>query len=417
MSLSRQGIRRLTALNPSTAFHDSFSVTEKRFPRIMLDLLRNKQDPNRNIRKSYLKERDMKRYQKMGVMRTNHHNIPGLADCEFLSISDLVTAARTATELSHTGVNVDAFFEQLSARVRKDVDLVPINDLVVVLQEFYNNDYLDIGLVNKIKNEIVFDIDRLGGQELGVALHAVLGYWNIVSPKLISTSLKRATVLVNERSIDRLAISLVLNSLKNCPNTLVLKCSPSIRVLAKAFSDESFGELSFSELVRTTKAIHWLNRRTKLDLPVNTLVDEFLTKNISDVESAADALALALTPGEHSDDKLKGILDSLRLYAQDVIEACASDSYTADSIEKRNKAANIAATIVASCMQSGKVDDLVALYLPCLSDTSVRGLRPHQLVKLVGLVDDGLRPIIVTELKRKYPSLSERQVDTVKKFF
>lgn len=361
----------------------------------------------------------MKRYQKMGVMRTNNHNIPGLADCEFLSISDLVTAARTATELSRTGVNVDAFFEQLSARVRKDVDLIPINDLVAVLQEFYNNDYLDIGLVNKIKNEIVFDIDRLGGQELGVALHAVLGYWNIVSPKLISKSLKRATVLANERSIDRLAISLILNSLKNCPNTLVLKCSPSIRLLAKAFSDVSFGELSFAELVTTTKGINWLNRRTKLDLPVNTLVDEFLSKkNISDVESAADALALALlTAGEHSDDQLKGIVDSLRLYARDVIESCASDSYIVDHIEKRNKAANIAATIVASCMQSGKLHDLVALYLPCLSETSVRGLRPHQLVKLVGLFDDRLRPIIVTELKRKYPSLSERQVDTVRKFF
>ena len=417
MSLSRQGLRRLTALNPSTAFHDSFSVTEKRFPRITLDLPRSKQDPNMNIRKSYLKERDMKRFQKMGVLRTNHHNICGLADCEFLSVSDLVTAARAATELSRTGVNVDAFFEQLSARLRKDVDLVPINDLIAVLQEFFNNDYLDIGLVNKIKNEVVFDMNRVGGSELGVVLHVVLGYWNIVSAKLIRASLRRAQVLVDERSIDRLAISLILKSLKNCPNTLVLKCSPGIRVLAKALSDVSFGELSFAELVSTTSSIQWLNQRTKVDLPVQPLVNEVLTKNVSDVESAADALSLALSVGDYSEEDLKNVADSLQVYSSDVVAACSLDSNSVESIEKRNKAANITATIVASCIQAGKFENLVGVYLPSLTDTSVRGLRTHQLVRLVGLVDDGLRPVIVSELKRKYPSLSERQVDAVKAFF
>jgi hypothetical protein len=93
-----------------------------------------------------------------------------------------VHAAQKASPLAKViDICVDAFFEQLSARLKKDADLVPINDLVAILQEFQKTNYLDLGLVNKIKNDFVYDIDRVEFPELAVAIH-IFSAWNIVRP-------------------------------------------------------------------------------------------------------------------------------------------------------------------------------------------------------------------------------------------
>jgi len=151
-----------------------------------------------------------------------------------------VHAAQKASPLAKViDICVDAFFEQLSARLKKDADLVPINDLVAILQEFHKNNYLDLGLVNKIKNDFVYDIDRVEFHELAVAMH-IFSAWNIVRPKLIKAGLKRAVEIEAEGA----AICTILKSLKKCRNIILWKSTSRIGILIDRFSASVEGSRS-----------------------------------------------------------------------------------------------------------------------------------------------------------------------------
>ena len=394
---SRQGLRRFKLLNPSTAFHDCFSYAEKRYPRVTLDQRREDSPKARAIRQTFLKERDIKIFGKIGVFRTEFHGISQLPDCECIGVSDLLSAAQTATAQD------EAFFEQLSARLMRDADLVPINELIALLQEFQRCDYLDIGLVNKIKNEIVYDIDRVDFPELGVGLHAILGQWNIVSPKLIRAVLRRALEI--QSSNDALAISLILKSLKNCPNRLLKELEGSINALVKKWMNS---DLTFSDLSSTLKALQYLsqNRNVAIAETIGPAVNSMLSKPVSDVESGSEALCAVLWLSDRVPaDARQGLIASVKNYAESVTETATSREVA--NLESRNRAANIAASIIVSAKRLGS-DDLYIAFHNAITTESVRGIKPKRLVELVSVVEGSQLEIVRAELRRKYASISEK---------
>jgi hypothetical protein len=399
---TRQGLRRLKALNPATAFHDCYSYSERRYPRILLD--QRTEDDRRGQRREYLKERDMKKYRKMGVCRTEFHKIESLPDCEFIAIADLVPAARAANALVDT--NVDAFFEQMSARIKKDADLVPINDLIALLQEFHKNEYLDIGLVNKIKNEIVYDIDRVRFPELAVALFTILGEWNIVSPRLIKATLKRAAVLASDESTDASAACILLKSLKNCPNGLLWRNADNIQALVTLVNGNA-SSLTFSELSSTIVSMQYLT--TERNLKISDLkpsINILLSKEVSDVKSLSDALSVC----QGNEEKLQNLFDSVEKYRSSLIEASCSDDW-----ETRYKSVNIVAPLIKHCDRLAR-KDLVEALTPAITAVSVRPMRPRGLVDIVRVLNGEPQEIVIKDLRRKESSLGNKLRKNVLEF-
>jgi hypothetical protein len=341
----------------------------------------------------------MKKFQKLGVFRSDFHNIDSLPDCEFVSIHDMVDAARAATEIGKTS-NVDRFFEQLSTRLMRDADLVPINDLAAILQEYHRNDYLDLGLVNKIKNELVFDMDKVQGPELAVALHTILGCWNIVSPKLIRKGLERAVRISN--SLESVSVSLILKSLKNCPNRILLSAASQIQTLVTAMSARQ--DSTYSELTSTCKVLVWLSQQAKLNLALEPLIEQVLSRDVSDVESAADALWVAASTMKTVNQKsLEKIVNNLITNSSSVTETCKSIVDSLETIERRNKAVRIASSVVLSCEKLGELNEVKHAYLAGITRESVRGVRPLDLGRLAKVKD--IQPEVMEgiqkELRRK----------------
>ena len=341
----------------------------------------------------------MKKFQKLGVFRSDFHHIDSLPDCEFVSIHDMVSAARAATELGKT-VNVDRFFEQLSTRLMRDADLVPVNDLVAILQEYHANDYLDLGLVNKMKNELVYDMDKVQGPELAVAFHTILGCWNIVSPKLIRKGLDRAVRISD--SMDSVSVSLILKSLKNCPNRILLSSASRIQTLVTVMSAHQ--DSTFSELTSTCKILVWLSQQANLNLELDPLIDQVLSRDVSDVESAADALWIAANAKMAVNrEKLEKIVENLKHNSSSVTETCKSVVDSLDTIERRNKAVKIASSVVLSCEKLGELNEVKHAYLAGLTRESIRGVRPLDLGKLAKVKD--VQPDVMEgiqkELRRK----------------
>jgi len=406
ISRTRQGLRRLTNLNPQTAFHDCFSYSENRYPRVSLD--QRTEDASKALRRGFLKEREMEKYQKLGVCQTESHGIDGLADCEFMAVHDLLHAAQKASAFAKDkDICVDAFFEQLSARLKKDADLVPIHNLVAILQEFYKNNYIDLGLVNKIKNEFVYDIDRVEFPELAVVMH-IFSAWNIVSPKLIKAGLKRAVEIEPEGA----AICTILKSLKNCPNIILWKSTPRIGMLIDRFSASVEG-LTFPEIASTISVLQYLVKRGVKIPSLVKAIDSMLSKSVTDVESAAEALAFC-----SKDHITVSLLEAVKKYVPTLAEA-ATPTNSVDNIETletRNRAVNLAASLLANSRRFG-YDDLVIELSHAITDESVRGLQPRQLVEVVhALSDSPKQQLVIDELKRKQVSLGRNLSVQVKKF-
>jgi hypothetical protein len=401
---SRQGLRRFKLVCPSTAYHDCFSHRAN-YPRIVLD--QRTEDENHKLRRAFLKEREIKKYKKIGVLRTDFHGIKNLPDSEFTAISDLVSAARTASALAKSeDINVDAFFEQLSGRLMKDADLVPINDLIAILHEFQKNNYLDLGLVNKIKNEIVYDISRVDLPELGIAIHTILGEWNIVSPKLIKAVLRRVKEF---ETVDPISLGLILRSLKNCPNELL-----KIMTLINKWENSLNKEVPYSEISSTLKILQYLSERRNIKVgSLEKALRLLFSSNVSDVESASEALSIAKWKSDIvTPEELNKLIKSIEAYASSVLEtAAADDAESVEALESRNRAVNIASRIIYNSKLLGQ-KELMSMYLPAITAESVRGLTPKNLISLVDICGD----VVIDELRRKKISLSRNDQEQIKQF-
>ena len=398
--VSREGRRRLTLLNPATAFHETLLAGEERFPRILLD--QKREDSGRSVRKSVLRERDFKRFGKLGVSRTRPHGIEGLPDAEFISLHDLSDALEAAKTVGSK--NIGAFLEQVSERLKRDADLIEINELVGLLQQLSELDHFDLSLINKVKNEVVYDMGRIRGPELAVLIHTVLEKWNVVSPRLIMAAVARAEALLDKGEISAQALVSLLNSLHKAPRPLLLKQTKRLEIISA-----HLGELSFSELAACLKSLV-LMRQTKrvvfTDLvKLATPLGE--AKSVPDVLSGADALFVMAEIGVVPN---ADFISSMTKYAADVIESATISVSDLDTIAKRNTAVDLAATVVAAASRL-RIESLSNSFMGAITAQSVRGLKCHQLVSLKassGLSTEAAAAV-QDELVRKSVSLSPRQ--------
>ena len=402
-TLSRQGIRRLTALDPFRAFTDTLSPQEgmMRFPRIMLDM-RN-EDVNKARRRSLLKEQDMKRYGKMGVSRTRFHGIENLVDCEYISISDLGGAIADASAMAQdSAVNIDAFLEQASGRLMRDADLIPIGELISILNHFYIARYMHLGLINKVKNEVLFDLDRVTDMELAVMLNATMSGWNVISPRLVAATAKKAPSLA-----EPTAVSLILKALLKSPTHLLRRATVKAGIeclIATLISGHR--EVVPSQLIHVVKDLVNCQTKTKIKLDgVEALAQVTTAVKQTDIDSASKCIwVMSRSADSTSLDGLRGILTDS---APSVIETATASVESVDSINKRNTAVGIAATIIDAAHRLG-ARDVVEMYSGAITVASARGLRCHHLLELCE-VSESLKGAVSLEMKRKESSFGPNQ--------
>lgn len=404
--VSRQGLRRLTLLNPSTAFHDSLSpaCSVTKFPRVVLDKLR--QDVSKHHRRKLEKERDIKKFGKLGVSRTKPHGIPDLIDCEYAGLSNLAQGINMAVS-SAGSVNLDRFLQQASERLKKDADLIEINELISIITKMVSVNFYDLGLMNKVKNEVIYDIERVHAPALASLLNtfAVL---NIVSPKLINAAFKRMKDITNSSyHVDSVSISTLLKSIKKLPSELIRKNSTHISFLLNVLSTKD--ELTFPELVSLANVLFLVSQRTKISgrWDEKKLIHVSASRNVTDIESAAQALFLCWKWQIKNPETLDKLVDFATKNANQVIEdACDyADSISLDEIEKRNRAINIAAEIFIAANQMN-LTSLRDLYRPAFTVYSVKGINCRNLVAISRIIDDD---IIGHEIRRKTNSFSQQQ--------
>lgn len=397
--LSREGRRRLTLLNPATAVHDSLLAGEERFPRIVLD--QKIQDSGSSVRKSVLRENDFKRFGKLGVPRTSPHGISELPDAEYLSLHDLGDAVVDAKRIDGN----EKFLDQVSARLKKDADLMDVNQLIRVFSNLADCGYYDLSLINKVKNEVLYDIEKVGPSELAVLMHTVLGRFNVVSPRLIVAAIRRVDSLLGEGEMDAGTASIVLQSLSRAPRITLLKETTTLKNIASKFRSE---DLSFAQLAALLKSLILTNNTRRVDVfDVKFMATVLASKSVSDVVSVAEAFFVFAKAGIQPSD---GMVNAAIKYAPDIVQSASQVIDGLDSIARRNEAADIAATMVVSGSRLS-LSNLVEAYIGGVNSASVRGLRCHQLVALIESPDlpGDARNTVREELRRKFVSLSPRQ--------
>ena len=413
--LTRQGQRQYKAVNQSTAYHDTLSSLDIRYPKIILD--NRKFDENRKYRNSVLKERDIERYSKLGVCRTKNHGCDNLPDYEFVGVSDLVNVLIEAG--THDGKSVpipQAFLQQVSERIMKDADLLSIHDLVTIMSVMYENDFMHFGLINKIKNELIFDIEKVNSLQIGIFLNSITIGWNIVSPKLIIALSRRMDTLI---AADGEGIEYILRSFLKCPISILKRKDiiKSIEQMITAISEKE--NLSLAEVTVVLKDLINVSKKTGLKISGIHKLIKMMNREITDVESASNALwILAELHREHmtsvDDDSFKNQLEtSLLSYCGAIIDTCTSLSRNRkniDNIKLRNDAVDIASRIITASNKLGN-EKLIDAYLPALTDDSVHGLRCHSLVDLFLMRREDIRIVIQPEIERKWNSFSQRQRD------
>lgn len=404
--VSRQALRRMTLLNPSTAFHDSLSpaCSVTKFPRVVLD--KPRQDNSKHHRRSLEKEQDIKKFGKLGVSRTKPHGIPDLIDCEYVGLSSLAEGINMAVS-SARSVNLDRFLQQASERLKKDADLIEINELISIITKMVSVNFYDLGLMNKVKNEVLYDIERVHAPELASLLNT-FAFLNIMSPKLINAGFKRMKEISDASNhVDSVSISTLLKSMKKLPAELISKNSAHISFLFNELLAKN--ELTFPELVSFANVLFLVSQRTKITglWDEKKLIRASASRNVTDVESAAQALFLCWKLQVRNPEILDKLVDFVTKNANQVVEdACKStDSISLDGIEKRNRAINIASEIFISANQMG-ITSLQDLYRPAITEYSVKGLNCRNLIAISRILDDDF---IRHEIHRKNNSFSQQQ--------
>ena len=404
--VSRQGLRRLTLLNPSTAFHDSLSpaCSVTKFPRVVLDKLR--EDVSKHHRRKLEKERDIKKFGKLGVSRTKIHGIPDLIDCEYAGLSNLAQGINMAVS-SAGSVNVDMFLQQASERLKKDADLIEINELISIVTKMVSVNFYDLGLMNKVKNEVLYDIERVHAPELASLLNS-FALLNIVSPKLINAAFSRMKDITDSSNhVDSVSISTLLKSIKKLPAELIRKNSTHISFLLNVLSTKD--ELTFPELISLANVLFLVSQRTKISgrWDEKKLIHVSASRNVTDIESAAQALFLCWKWQIKNPEILDKLVDFATKNANQVIEDTCdyADSISLDGIEKRNRAINIAAEIFFAANQMS-LTSLRDLYRPAFTAYSVKGFNCRNLIGISRIIDDDF---IKHEIHRKINSFSQQQ--------
>ena len=416
--LSRQGLRRLNALNPATGFHDSLHplASVRKYPRALLDARR--EDPSRSLRKRVEKEQDMKRFSKMGVSRTRPHGIENIADCEYVGISDLAAAVSHASLVSaETGVNIDAVLEQVSERLMRDADLLPVSDLVAILAEFHANRYFNLSLINKVKNEALFDLNRTSVRDLCVLLHLMVNGWNVMSPKLITEVAKRVSdELVSEAATVQSAdICVLVSALCRVPTkTLRTRTVTDCLGAAVSYLVKSHASIDTPSLAAVLRDIVNLEfqRGVSLGAATDELTTVVMARDVTDVETGSRILwSVSRRKPDGVGDQLVKLADTMVGLVGPLADQFAEASQCSVDLEriwKRNKVVDIAARIVTSAHRLG-IAAVVDAYLPMITEDTVRGLACHLLVELCEMNNRQLTSVLKDEVIRKRPSFSPRQ--------
>jgi len=414
VNVSRQGLRRLTLLNPSTAFHDSLSPISSlnKFPRVLLDQTRR--DTNKHFRRKLEKENDIKRFGKLGVSRTHAHNIPDLVDCEYVGLSDLGEGIKDAIRRHSDAPSLLLpFLEQASERLKKGADLIEINELIAIVSEMVvSTRFYDLKLMNKVKNEVLYDMHRVQAPELA-ALFNSFALINIVSPKLVNNGLCRLKqlLLVEPAENNSVNIALVIRSLRKIPSELISQNFSDISFLLKEITHAGCS-LTFPEQVALAKDVFLINQRLragqKLDL-CGLTQSIASTSSVTDLESAADALFLFASRGETNPEFLTRLDNFVKTHANEILSMCQDTEPV--NIERRNRAVNIAAEIFVACTELNlPASDI---YRNSFTEVSVKGLNCRHLVKLSRVLPND--PWIANEIDRKINSFSQKQRESLRK--
>jgi len=264
----------------SLAWHDVSGPREglSRFPRIVLD--QQSSDGSKFLRNKILKEQGIKRFGKVGVSRSVHHGIPHLPDCEYAGLSEIVDALEIARREEKF---VAKFFEVAGDRLVRDADLLSVPELVTVLNEHCLANYLNLRLMSKFKNELIYDSEKISSlMEIAVILNA-FAHFNITSPKLLTAMMARGRVLVGEGDKSPESICLVVRSLCKCCK-LGPKVGDFIGSLLEVLAQLEMEQLPVSDIALTLRI---LKERNFTKIPENLITKATLMVP-TDIDSASN---------------------------------------------------------------------------------------------------------------------------------
>ena len=337
-----------------------------RFPRILLD---QQADPSRFLRRKILKEQDIKRFGKLGVVRTCHHGIADLPDCEFAALTDIVDGL----EKARTTKNSIKYFETASERLFRDADLLSVPEIIAVLNEHVLANHLNLKLMNKLKIELIYDSEKiLDLMEVGVVLNA-FAHFNITSPRLLSAMMKRADELMESKSsYSHEAVCLVIRSVCKCA-----RLGPKTR----PFVSKSLSHLNDMENVSDLA----LTLRILIDK--NFKVPKELVERLKDCQDIETASNMAVLGCSFDVEVVTRNIPGLQLALSGVREGVKC----MESIQARNQAAEILARLLSAKRPNEELTKLLTI-------ESVRGMKMHQLRKLAKIYPES---IVSLEIARR----------------
>lgn len=354
VKLSREGLRRFKALQPSTKFSDTIYPSEAGYSRVVFGEWKT---PSRG---SWLRNRISRKPRKLGVCVLT--SPVGPVDCEFAPMDNVLTVL--ADEESVT----PGWLEQASMRIVRDADLLSVSDLAMIASKFAHFDYLHLGLLKKIHEEIIYDFDKLTLNEISVILH-VLDKFNIRSDKLFGKVVR----LINNMQVGELSVPVDASCVCFIVCNLPKKFAKKVKL-----DTTQFESVSSAQLVAVAKKIGLTDR----------LCAVLQTAKLTDLQTCVELLNLKI---DRPDLKNK-----LLSYSRDL------QSHITD-IQTRNLQAQLAATVLISTEDS----ELLEAFGPLITDKSVKGLYTHQLVGM----RDFANIHVEAEIKRKFNSFSQRQKD------
>ena len=365
-------------------WHDVASPLEGvfRYPKILLDQTEN--DVSKFLRKKVMKEQNIKRFGKLGVSRTIHHKIEGLPDCEYSSLSSVVDSLETARKDGISSLT-HFFFESAGDRLFRDADLLTIPDIVLVLNEHVLVNHLNLKLMNKLKNEIIYDSQKIFDfMEIGIILNS-FSHFNITSPRLLVALMKRGDELLatNTTSVPPNAICLVIRSL--CRTS---KMGLQIRkFISHCLSKLMVDNHSLSDVALTLRV---LIDNQFMDIP-EEVVRGLLDRVPSDIDTASNMIYVAKFCGKEIPGGIVQVVEKNCSALESAVTCPQIGSKSMRYIEGRNRAAEIFARILIG-LEDGASDELKNL----VTSESVRGMKMHQLKKLADRFDT-----VKTEISRR----------------
>jgi len=378
-------------------WHDVQSpLSAVRYPKIKLDEIRT--DESNFLRKKIIREQEIFKFGKMGVSRTIEHGLgPNYPDCEYTSLTAIVDALDKFP--SDDRDNIVKFFDQAGDRLFRDADLLGISDVITILNSHMRCEYMNLRLFAKLRNEIIYDVDKIFSIfEIAIIMN-VYSHFNITSPRLQRALVDRGLTILKEGenigSISDLCLA-VTGARKSYPQH-----NPTCEFVHALLN--SIREIGQEDVPTLALALRMIIERPRADVSVisqyvKPILDSLLKHSMSDIETASNVMFVASRMGVVGDlEKVVSVVKANQEgLSQSFLQVPKKTAQkNASYIESRNRASEILGRLLC-CSEwcPSEIHELV-------SSESVRGMKTRQLGEILAMTTERNIEIIRKELERR----------------